>query len=164
MDLCYGSYNRKQHSRQSRDYVPTVAYATVQNEQTKRFRSYFSPREDPRCLLSRVHILPYASLWSFNTGLLLRTWWNEMHFLLLWQHWLVCLIPSFRTETAHSLLLPIQQSGPMVSPGETDVVRSRCCCTDGSFSWWWTKSTFHGVCDLECLVWSEIAGLYSLSL
>ncbi len=45
-----------------------------------------------------------------------------MHFLLLWQHWPVCLIPSFRTETAHSLLLPIQQSGPMLSPGETDVV------------------------------------------
>lgn len=45
-----------------------------------------------------------------------------MHFLLLWQHWLVCLIPWFRTETAHSLLR-IQQSGSMVSPGETDVVR-----------------------------------------
>lgn len=122
MDLCYGSYNGKQHSRQSRDDVPTVAHATVQNEQTIRFWSYFSLREDPRCLLSRVHILPCASLWSFSTGLLLRTWLNEMHFLLLWQHWLVCLIPSFRTETAHSLLLPIQQSGSMVSPEETDVV------------------------------------------
>ncbi len=84
-----------------------------------------------------------------------------MYFLLLWQHWLVCLIAWFRTETAHSLL-PIQQSGSMVSPGETDVVRFLCCCcTDLMVD---KKHISHGVCDLECLVWSEIAGLHSLSL
>lgn len=41
-------------------------------------------------------------------------------FLLLWQHWLVWLIAWFRTETAHSLLLPIQQSRSTESSGDTD--------------------------------------------
>lgn len=75
-----------------------------------------------------------------------------MHFLLLWQHWLVCLIPSFRTETAHSLLLPIQQSRSMVSPEETDVVPGVVFL--GAVQ----KSRFlHGFCYLGYLVWSEIA-------
>lgn len=76
-------------------------------------------RIHPRyCLLSRVHLFQRASPRSFNTGLVLESWWNGMHFLLLWQHWLVCLIAWFRTETAHSLLLPIQQNRSMESPDE----------------------------------------------
>lgn len=115
---------------------------------------FFSLWEDPRCLLSRAH----PSVCNLCLHLIQVCYGrpDEMRciFLLLWQHCQQCLIPWFRTETAHSC---IQQSRSMESPEETDVVPAVMFFDAVQ------KAHLIGSVIWSILVWSETACVYSLS-
>ncbi len=112
------------------------------------------------CLVCKsLRYLPCASLWSFNTGLLLRTWWNEMLFFA-----------ALATLAGVSDSMVPHWDCAFTAPYSTDRVNGvswRNWCSEVSMLLLYLmvdkKHISHGVCDLECLVWSEIAGLYSLS-
>lgn len=128
---------------------PTVAYATIQNEQTKRFRSFFfivggSALSFVSCTSFRVQ-----SLFAFNTGLLWKTWWNEMHFFAA-----LATLP-----TVSDTLVPHWDCAFMHSTEQVNgVSRRNWCSPSRDVFWCCTKSTSHRVCDLEyfSVVWNSL--------
>lgn len=166
MDLCYSYYNetlrdreKKQHSRQSRDYQLWLMLQFIMSRQ-KDLDPIFSLREDPRCLLSRAH----PSVCNLCEHLIQVCYWrtDEMRCIFAALATLAGVSDTFVPHWDCAFTAPAYSTEQVIGVSRRNWCSPRrgvsWCCTKVSFSWWCTK-----ICHLEYLVWSEIAWVNSLS-